>query len=89
MLASLLLYSSLQYYLIITCPFTSHSRQIAFIQTERSGLLKKNVRKGKPSVKMGRKATDPAEQIGREAELPGGPLYYRFLKRCGWKRHFC
>ena len=61
MLASLLLYSSFQYYLIINCPFTSHSRQIAFIQTERSGLLKKNVRKGKPSVKMGRKATGPTK----------------------------
>ena len=61
MLASLLLYSSLQYYLIITCPLTSHSRQIAFVQTKRAGLLKKNVRKGKPSVKMGRKATDPTE----------------------------
>ena len=79
MLASLLLYSSLQYYLIITCPFTSHSRQIAFIGTERAGLLKKNVRKGKPSVKMGRKATGPTECIGRAAELPGGPLRYRVL----------
>ena len=26
---------------------------------------------------MGRKATDPAEQNSRKAELPGGPLRYQ------------
>ena len=53
MLASLLLYSSLQYYLIITCPFTSHSRQIAFIQTERAGMLKKKCSKRQTICKDG------------------------------------
>ena len=40
-------------------------------------VLKKNARKGKPSEKMGRKATDPIEQSRRKAELPGGPLRYQ------------
>ena len=40
-------------------------------------VVEKNVRKGKPSEKMGRKATDPTEQDSRKAELPGGPIRYR------------
>ena len=42
--------------------------------------MKKNPRKGKPSEKMGRKATDPAEQNSRKAELPGGPIRCRIFK---------
>jgi hypothetical protein len=38
---------------------------------------------------MGRKATDPAAESSRKAELPGGPTRYRNLRRCEWRRHLC
>jgi len=51
--------------------------------------MKKCSRKGKPSEKMGCKATDPIEQNSRKAELPGGPLRYRVNTRCEWRQHLC
>ena len=52
-------------------------------------VVEKNVRKGKPSEKMGRKATDPAEKIVGKQSCRAGHSVIVISDDVEWKRHLC